>query len=137
MNALILFAGKESENAYKRVEIYREEQRIPRESEEYGNSGGYAELREEGSYGIYCFMNSRLELPSGLSEYEYQMKAILVTTYLIGATVPRLGPLAEQRALRIPLTDEERGFLPRLFHDAFSLMHRVTVGSYFPINKSE
>lgn len=66
-------------------------------------------------------MNSRLELPSGLSEYEYQMKAILVTTYLIGATVPRLGPLAE-RALRIPLTDEERGFLPRLFHDAFSLI---------------
>ena len=63
-------------------------------------------------------MNSRLELPSGLSEYEYQMKAILVTTYLIGATVPRLGPLAE-RALRIPLTES------------------VTVGSYFPINKSE
>ena len=116
-----LICRKRIGDAYKRVEIYREEQRIPRESEEYGNSGGYAELREEESYGIYCFMNSRLELPSGLSEYEYQMKAILVTTYLIGATVPRLGPLAE-RALRIPLTDEERGFLPHLFHDAFILI---------------
>ena len=37
-----LICRKRIGDAYKRVEIYREEQRIPRESEEYGNfTGGY------------------------------------------------------------------------------------------------
>ena len=108
-------------DAYKCVEKYESEQPVPCGSDEYWKSGNYTELNEAEAFGIYCFMNSDLELPPELSEYKNQMKAILVTTYFIGRGASRLGPLTE-RILRIPATDDERDALPELFRNAFSLI---------------
>lgn len=108
-------------DAYKCVERYESEQTILRESEEYWESGNHTDLSEAEAFGIYCFMNSHLELSPDLSEYEDQMKSILVTTYFIGRSASRLGPLTE-RILRIPATEIERDSLSKLYQDTFSLI---------------
>lgn len=78
-------------------------------------------LSEAEAFGIYCFMSSSLQLPPDLLGYEGQIKAILITSYFIGHSYSRLGPLTE-RILRIPATDDERDALPKLFHNTFSLI---------------
>lgn len=108
-------------DAYKCVERYESEQTILRGSEKYWESENHTDLSEAEAFGVYCFMKSHLELPPDLSEYEDQMKSILVTAYFIGRSASRLGPLTE-RILRIPATEIERDSLSKLYQDTFSLI---------------
>ncbi len=108
-------------DAYKCVARYEAGQPVPRGLGVDWKTEARIGLSEAEAFGIYCFMSSSLQLPPDLLGYEGQIKAILITSYFIGHSYSRLGPLTE-RILRIPATDDERDALPKLFHNTFSLI---------------